>query len=195
MTMRNKPFLIGIVLSPLVYVFVWFLFNKPQPEMIQISETKPVATFDLIPTNPRIPITKKTITEISEDGSKKEVTITDFAGKPTVLHFWATWCAPCVEEMPEIDEYAKKYGDKINLIVIANDKSGGTDALKFYKEKGFKNLKVYVDDRGEFMGAVKIKALPTTIFVTSDSLEIGRVLGPIEWLGGSGEFIMTSLTQ
>lgn len=195
MTLKNKPFLIGIILSPLLYVFVWFLFNKPQPELIQTQDQTPTATFDLIPTNPRTPISTKPISEISEDGSKKEVTISNFAGKPTILHFWATWCAPCVEEMPEIDEYAKKYGDKINLVVIANDKSGGTDALKFYQNKGFKNLKVYVDDSGSFMGAMKIKALPTTIFVTSDSLEIGRVLGPIEWLKGSGDFIVARLTH
>ncbi len=195
MLMKNKPFIIGLILSPLLYAFVWFLFNKPQPELLQSDSKVPTATFDLIPTNPRTPVTTKSVIEVFADGSKKEIKLTEFSGKPSIVHFWATWCTPCVDEMPELEEFSRKYGDKINLIVVASDKSGGQDALKFYQSKGFTSLKVYVDDRGEFMGAMKIKALPTTVFVTSDSLEIGRVMGPIDWMKGAGEFIVASLTR
>lgn len=194
MSLSNKPFLIGLILSPLLYAFGWFLFNKPEPQILTEQAIKPPLTIDLIPTTPRVPISKESFNLISEDGSSQTVSIADFAGKPTILHFWATWCKPCVAEMPELDEFVGQVKDDVNVVVILADiKTSRSDVIKFYKSKGIKNLKIYMDEDAKFLRDIKVKALPTTIFVTSDSLEIGRVLGAVDWVSGSGQAIVDSL--
>lgn len=193
MLLKNKPFIIGLILSPLLYGFFWLLFNKPEPKTM-IETLKPAPSFNIIPTNPRVPISKKPFQLVSEDETTKDVSIDDFAGRPTLLHFWATWCKPCVSELPELDEYAGQHGNQMNIVVIVSDlKAKKDEIIKFYKDKGFSHIKIYMDENKDFLREIGIKALPTTIFVTSDGLEIGRALGTIDWLSTDGEAIHKSL--
>jgi thiol-disulfide isomerase/thioredoxin len=195
MNLLKKPFWIGVILSPLLYIFLWFLMSKPAQEVAEPARGTPSILFDFVPKTPRTAVTKASFYEVSEDGTKKEVTLANFSGKPTIVHFWATWCEPCVGEMPELEKFCHQYGDKMNIVVVAMDQTGGKDSLKFFKEKGLKSLKLYIDEKKELLKSMKVTGLPTTVFVTSDGLEMGHVVGTIQWSESSGEFIRDNLAK
>lgn len=194
MSLKNRSFWTGVLLSPIILIFLYKVQSKPESVEVNITESTPIATFDFIPTQPQVPVSDKTFTHISqEDNSKKDIQLTNFSGKPTIVHFWATWCGSCVDEMPELDEFSQKYGEDINVVVIASDQTGGQAAKEFYDNKSLKGLKLYIDERGDLIRSFKIQGLPTTIFVSPTSQELGRVIGPIEWSKDSGKLIHSTM--
>jgi thiol-disulfide isomerase/thioredoxin len=196
MVTLNKSFWIGVILSPVLLAVFWFAANKPTIDTTVGSQQSQAATFDFVPTTERTELSKKTFEKLNlADGSKTTVSFKDFAGKPIIVHYWATWCGACVEEMPSLVKFAEEHGDKISFVIIANDKSGGTEVLNYCKAHGIKNINIFVDSNGAVIRDQKIKALPTTIFAGADTVEAGRVIGPIDWLGQSGTVIQSYLTK
>lgn len=196
MVTLNKSFWIGVILSPVLLAVFWLAVTKPTIDTTVSIQQPPVATFDFIPTTERTELSKKTFEKLNlADGSKTTVSFKDFAGKPIIVHYWATWCGACVEEMPALVKFAEEYADKISFVIIANDKSGGRDVLDYCKEHGIKNVNVFIDSKGAIIRDQQIKALPTTIFAGADTVEAGRVIGPIDWLGQSGTVIHSYLTK
>ena len=109
-------------------------------------------------------------------------TLNDFRGKGVVVNFWATWCAPCVKEMPALDRLAAEVsGDGIVVLPLSSDRGGADVVSKFYAKRGITSLPVMIDDKSRLARAVGIPGLPTTILYDAEGLEIGRVLGTAEW--------------
>jgi thiol-disulfide isomerase/thioredoxin len=117
---------------------------------------------------------------LAGDGSKRS--LNDYRGKGIVLNFWATWCAPCVREMPQLDRLsALVKGNGIEVLTISEDRKGQELAPKFYKQNGLNDLPVLVDVKSGLSRALKVKGLPTTVLIDSHGKEIGRILGIAEW--------------
>ena len=115
-------------------------------------------------------------------GERVKKTLNDYRGRGIVLNFWATWCAPCVIEMPQLDRLAALVkGNGVDVLTISVDRKGLVLAPKFYKENKLMDLPVLVDDKSKLSRAFKVKGLPTTILIGADGVEIGRVLGITEW--------------
>ena len=110
--------------------------------------------------------------------------LADFAGKVVVLNLWATWCAPCREEMPGLDRLQAQFADR-DLVVLALsvDRAGPERVRKFLDEVGVKQLHVYRDPKAAATRAVKVPGLPATILVDRKGQEVGRVLGIAQWDG------------
>lgn len=185
---------IGLGLSPVVLLLFYGLKNMKAPNEA-IQQVEPTAvTFDFIPTKPNAAVTDKAFLHISmADSSRKDIQLQNFLGKPTIVHFWATWCGACVNEMPELDAFAEKYGNDIHVVVIASDQTGGQAAQEFYTNKKLTNLQLYVDHKADLVRFFKIRGLPTTIFINAGNKEIGRIIGPVEWSGESGKIIQETL--
>ncbi len=112
------------------------------------------------------------------------VTLADYArqGRAVVLNFWATWCAPCVREMPHLDDLkAKVKGDGIDVLAVSGDRGGSRKVDPFFKKHGYKNLEQHFDLKGEFARALKVRGLPTTILIDADGKQRVRVRGAAEW--------------
>lgn len=104
-------------------------------------------------------------------------------GKLTVLHFWATWCIPCIDELPEVNEIQKKY-EVIGLKVIPISMDGKNNMAKvqnFLKEHKLE-LRPYLDINNAAFAEAKIKGLPTSIFVNEKGERIAVSEGKLEWL-------------
>jgi thiol-disulfide isomerase/thioredoxin len=116
-----------------------------------------------------------------KDG-ETEVTLADWRGKGLVVNFWATWCAPCIEEMPALDAlHADLAGRGVDVLAVSSD-IGGADAVRaFYDKEGIKHLAVLTDRRSRLGQSVGVFGLPTTILFDSEGREVGRVLGAAEW--------------
>jgi thiol-disulfide isomerase/thioredoxin len=99
----------------------------------------------------------------------------------TVLHLWATWCVPCIEEIPVLDGVAAAYKDKdVVVITLSLDGKNAQKVQDFYTKHTIKNLPVYLDYQMKAFRALKFKGLPATIFIKNGS-EIARADGPVDW--------------
>ncbi len=112
----------------------------------------------------------------------QETTLQAYKGRGIVLNFWATWCAPCVREMPQLDRLsAFVKGNAIDVLTISEDRKALVVAPKFYKTHNLRDLPVLADPKGRLMRAFKAPGLPLTVLISPQGYEIGRVLGPAEW--------------
>ena len=110
------------------------------------------------------------------------VTLGDRRGKVVLLNLWATWCPPCVREMPALDRLqAKLGGPDFEVVVLSEDRAGAPLVIAFYDRLGLTFLGKYLDPNSRAMRALKVLGLPTTILIDRDGNEVGRVIGPAEW--------------
>ena len=98
-----------------------------------------------------------------------------------LLNFWATWCAPCLKEIPELIELKKKYIDEVDVIFISVDANPKKVIPKFLKKNKFEDILIYSDQSLEFSEKLGVKVMPTTILVNGNLEEISRVKGYIDW--------------
>ena len=98
----------------------------------------------------------------------KEVSEQDLLGKPLVINFWATWCGPCVAEMPQLSRLKEHYKDKVNFISITENDATEDHLDEFLKDKDF-NFQVL--DRGEdYKHLLKIGAIPKNLFIDKNGM-------------------------
>ncbi|MBC9034459.1 TlpA family protein disulfide reductase [Sphingomonas sp. JC676] len=116
------------------------------------------------------------------DPSGKKVSIASFKGKPVLLNLWATWCIPCIKEMPTLDTLAGANGDSLQILTVSQDLKGKESVDPFFTKAGYKHLKPYLDTEAALstgMGA----NLPTTILYDSAGREVWRMSGDYDWSG------------
>lgn len=109
-----------------------------------------------------------------------KTSLADFRGKPVLLNLWATWCAPCVKEMPTLDALSQSLGDSVTVLVLAEDSAAKVDP--FFQKAGFKKLQPYIDAQSQMSLTMGLN-LPTTILYDSNGKEVWRMLGSMDWTG------------
>lgn len=115
-------------------------------------------------------------------GESNAVALSDFLGRTVVLNLWATWCAPCVEEMPTLDALeAELGGEDFEVVALSIDRGGADLVRAFYERTGVRQLEVYVDPSARATDAVGALGLPTTLLIDARGREIGRLVGPATW--------------
>ena len=116
------------------------------------------------------------------DADDKPVRLADYKGKTVLLNFWATWCAPCVKEMPSLDKLQAEMGkDKFVVLPLSLDGPSKPKVAPFYADKKLGNLGIYFDKGKKMMGALDISVLPTSVLVDAEGREIGRLEGDADW--------------
>ncbi len=117
-----------------------------------------------------------------EDGDRNALSLADFHGKAIVLNIWATWCPPCVREMPTLDRLQGKLGGaSFEVVALSIDRAGLEVVREFFDEVGVEHLAIYIDSSGKVTGKLGVAGLPTTLLVDRNGREIARLLGPAEW--------------
>jgi len=116
------------------------------------------------------------------DLAGRRVRLADFAGQVVALNFWATWCAPCVEEMPSLDRLqAKLGGDGLTVVAVSLDRSGAAVVTPFAERLGLNNLDLYLDPKSNLAKAFGITGLPTTFLIEPGGHIVGAVQGSADW--------------
>lgn len=116
-----------------------------------------------------------------KDASGKTLTLAAFRGKPVLVNLWATWCGPCVKELPTLDRLAARKGASLSIVPLSEDLDPAKVA-PFFAARHFSALKPYIDDKMAWLPAVTAN-LPTTILYDSTGHELWRTLGDLDWTG------------
>lgn len=122
--------------------------------------------------------------------------LADFSGRVVLLNIWATWCAPCREEMPTLDRLQAALGGPAFEVVALSIDSGGLGVVQaFFKQIGIRHLRPYLDTQGHAM-SLGATGVPLTLLIDAQGRELGRKLGPARWDAPSAiELIRTHLPR
>ena len=124
------------------------------------------------------------------DASGAIVHLATFSGKPVVLNLWATWCAPCVAELPTLDNLARGAGTRFTVVTLSQDLGDHSVPTAFLRLRNLTHL-VGWHDGENILGIAMGQALPTTILVGADGREKLRVIGPLDWNGAEATALLS----
>lgn len=118
-----------------------------------------------------------------EDAAGSRHTLASFAGTGLVLNFWATWCAPCVAEMPALAQLARRIeGDGILVLAASSDRGGAEAVSRFFARHRIGTLQIWLDPGGAAGRALGTGGItPTTLIVDRAGREAARLQGPAHW--------------
>ena len=124
---------------------------------------------------------KKKIEKVEFFNSKnKKVILNDYNSKLIIVNFWATWCAPCKEEMPHLDKLKSKFQDiEILPINIADEDLKKSEI--FFKELNINNLEIFYGSSIVLAKEFKLRGIPTTILIDKEGYEFARIIGFIDF--------------
>ena len=119
---------------------------------------------------------------VFKDSSGEDVSLDDFKGKLLILNFWATWCAPCREEMPSLDSLQSNSNfDNLKIFPINLGQENLSKSDSFFKEIGIQNLDIYFDAPITLAKKLSLRGVPTTILFNKKGEEFGRIMGSIDF--------------
>lgn len=111
-----------------------------------------------------------------------DIALADWKGKVVLVNLWATWCAPCRKEMPDLDRLeAELGGADFEVVAISLDRGTDRKPREFLEEIGIKHLKLYHDPTARIGNKLQAIGLPATLLLDRDGNEIGRLVGPAKW--------------
>jgi thiol-disulfide isomerase/thioredoxin len=118
-----------------------------------------------------------------------------FKGKVTLLNLWATWCAPCRKEMPELAQLQRDLGGAdFQVVELSEDLKGYGPSYKFLEQVKAQNLTLYADEKGAALDALRGPGLPITLLLDREGREVGRLIGPAAWDGDEAKGIIRAVT-
>jgi len=111
----------------------------------------------------------------------KELRLTSLKGRPVLLSMWATWCAPCVAELPKLDALAAREGGGLKVLTVSEDLGDPARVATFLKDKGLARLEPWLDPDNAATMQYQISTLPETIYYDAGGREVWRLAGGHDW--------------
>ena len=116
---------------------------------------------------------------IARDGAAKQ--LADFKGRWLLVNLWATWCAPCVKEMPSLDRMQARLGPAADVVAISEDRGGAAAVDRFLAEHAVKTLAIGLDQTGSIANALHIQGLPTSFLIDPQGRIVAKLEGAAAW--------------
>ena len=128
----------------------------------------------------------------------KPVTLAAFKGRPVLVNLWATWCAPCVKEMPALDRLAART-QAVRVLTVNVDmvaQGGGADPVDaWWAKAGLKTLERHRDLKNDLLFAYGGGQLPTTVLYDAGGREVWRATGEVDWDGAAADRLLAEATS
>ena len=115
------------------------------------------------------------------DGAGQTTQLSDLRGKLVIINLWATWCEPCLREMPSLERLQSRLGERIAVLAVSEDRGGNKAVEPFIAKLGLKSVKIYIDPKSEVGHAFGARGLPTSFLIDREGKVLGRVEGAAEW--------------
>ena len=164
------------ILKTIKFLFFFYLFFNVFSSISQTNEDVPLN--NIVEFESPKPISSL----IFEDFLGNEVNLNNYHGKLIIINFWATWCAPCREEMPSLDALYQDNNFK-NLIAFAvnMEQPNTIKTKKFFTDLNIKKLEIFFDSNLNFVKKFKLRGVPTTILINKKGEEFARIVGSIDF--------------
>lgn len=132
---------------------------------------------------PPVPAPQTPFTAVDE-AVETSVRLGDFAGRVVLLNVWATWCAPCVHEMPALDQLQAELRDEgLVVVALSTDRGGLNKVGPFYRDLALEELGIFLDPRGQLARELDVRGLPTTYLIDREGQVVGALQGAYDWAG------------
>lgn len=128
---------------------------------------------------------------VAPDGAP--TTLAAFKGKPLLVNLWATWCGPCVKEMPSLDRLSARAGSKLKVLTVSQDRKGKDAVGPWWTARSFTRLEPYLDPDMNLGFALGGGMLPTTVLYDAQGKEVWRVTGGIDWDGPRASMLLADV--
>lgn len=183
---RKGSFATLIVLAGFAFAGVQTLYKKEGRESKVVSEktaeTPPANAGQNLKNFVTHPIPKALPSLEVQNADTSRLSFETYKGELLLVNFWATWCAPCRKEMPQLDALAKRYRDtNLRVIALSVDRGGAKKPQAFLDDLGVAHLTRAYDPSYKSARMAKLIGLPTTLLLSPDGLEIGRLAGEADW--------------
>jgi thiol-disulfide isomerase/thioredoxin len=116
--------------------------------------------------------------------------LSDLKGKPVLVNLWATWCVPCVKELPTLDALAARDAGRLQVVIVNEDLEGPRAVEPFLQRRPLKTLKTWTDASNALMIPLKAVSLPTTILYDANGKEVWRVSRDVDWTGAEAKALL-----
>jgi thiol-disulfide isomerase/thioredoxin len=134
------------------------------------------------------------VVELSDPAGAR-LALASLKGKPALVNLWATWCVPCVAEMPLLDKLAGELGDSVKVVTVSQDMQGAEKVAPFFAEKKFANLPQWMDPEMRLPPALQAPGLPLTVLYDADGKELWRVTGGFDWSSAEARAMIAEATR
>jgi thiol-disulfide isomerase/thioredoxin len=164
---------LGLFIAAALLVFVSVLsspaIRAEEPDKIKIGEFIPAASPQPAP-------------EISfTDLAGTPAALADFKGRAVLLNLWATWCQPCLKEMPSLAALQARLGPALTVLAVSEDHSGAEIVQPFVEKHDLEKLKIYLDPKSTATHALEVRGLPTSFLIDGEGKVLGKVEGGADW--------------
>ena len=117
-----------------------------------------------------------------KDPDGEQTSLAEFSGKPVLVNLWATWCAPCVKELPTLDRLKGAQGkDGLQVVAISQDNAPHASVVAFLDAHKIENLDPYQDENMDLSAKAGAEVLPTSILFDANGREVWRYVGDLDW--------------
>ena len=147
-----------------------------------VAKAEPFSAMEIEPLSERVKAPALKLAGL--DGIEK--TLADYEGKVVLLNFWATWCAPCLREMPDMERLWQKYRDSDFVVVgISNDQSRYKKRVATFIRKVNLTFPILLDSNSDVSERYEVAGIPVSFLIARDGTVVARIVGEREW--GSAE--------
>ena len=184
MVKRVVPGLVGLLVA--IAIVVWFVLPRPAVDPLSwsggtdSSAVPPISgtVRNFTPTNPRRPAPIDTF----HDANGNEFNLQSFGDKVVLLNLWATWCAPCIKELPSLDRLQAQLGsDRFEVVAVSVDRRGVDAVRPFFEKLKISHLAIYAEPKNHLAQSIGLEVLPSTIIIGPHGLMAGKLIGAAEW--------------
>ena len=130
------------------------------------------------------------------DPSGATLATADLKGKPALVNLWATWCVPCITEMPMLDELAGELSESVRVVTVSEDMTGAEAVEPFFAARELANLPKWMDPKNDLAVAYGGGAgLPLTVLYDAEGKEVWRIMGGYDWSTAEARELVAEATE
>ena len=115
------------------------------------------------------------------DPEGQQLRLPSLKGKPVLINLWATWCAPCIAELPTLQAIANRADMNVAVVTISQDIGDPAKVRAFLDQRGFAQLPAWLDPKGDLAFHYQVQTLPTSIYYDAGGREVWRFIGGRDW--------------